>query len=364
MRRLFILSCLAVSLGLATAPAPAQEKVVNVYNWSDYIDPQILEDFRKETGIRVVYDVFDTNELLETKLLAGGSGYDVVVPTATFLSRQIKAGVFRKLDRSKLPNLKNAWDFVMKRIERYDPGNQHAINYMWGTTGLGYNVAKIKERMPDAPVDSWRLVLDPDVVKRFADCGIHVLDAPEDILPGVLDYLGLDPNSKKPENIEKAISHLAKIRPHIRKFHSSEYINALANGDICLAIGYSGDILQAKKRAEEAKNGIDIAYAIPKEGAQMWFDMMAIPADAPHPDAAHAFINYILRPEVAAKASNFIRYANGNKASQPLIDPEVRNNPSVYPPEDVLQRLFTIDIFDPKSQRTVTRAWTRLKTGS
>ena len=218
--------------------------------------------------------------------------------------------------------------------------------------------------MPDAPVDSWRLVLDPDVVKRFADCGIHVLDAPEDILPGVLDYLGLNPNSKKPEDIEKAISHLAKIRPHIRKFHSSEYINALANGDICLAIGYSGDILQAKKRAEEAKNGIDIAYAIPKEGAQMWFDMMAIPADAPHPDAAHAFINYILRPEVAAKASNFIRYANGNKASQPLIDPEVRNNPSVYPPEDVLQRLFTIDIFDPKSQRTVTRAWTRLKTGS
>ena len=364
MRRLFILSCLAVSLGLATAPAPAQEKVVNVYNWSDYIDPQILEDFRKETGIRVVYDVFDTNELLETKLLAGGSGYDVVVPTATFLSRQIKAGVFRKLDRSKLPNLKNAWDFVMQRIERYDPGNQYAINYMWGTTGIGYNVAKIKERMPDAPVDSWRLVLDPDVVKRFADCGIHVLDAPEDILPGVLDYLGLDPNSKKPEDIEKAISHLAKIRPHIRKFHSSEYINALANGDICLAIGYSGDILQAKKRAEEAKNGIDIAYAIPKEGAQMWFDMMAIPADAPHPDAAHAFINYILRPEVAAKASNFIRYANGNKASQPLIDPEVRNNPSVYPPEDVLQRLFTIDIFDPKSQRTVTRAWTRLKTGS
>ena len=361
MRRLAVLFC-TVALGLGMAEA--QEKVVNVYNWSDYIDPQILEDFRKETGIRVVYDTFDTNVLLETKLLAGGSGYDVVVPTATFLSRQIKAGVFRKLDRAKLPNLKNEWDFVTSRLERYDPGNRHAVDYMWGTTGLGYNVRKIKERMADAPLDSWRLALDPEIVKRFADCGIYVLDAPEDVLPAVLTYLGLDPNSKKPEDIDKAVNHLGKIRPYIRKFHSSEYINALANGDICLTIAYSGDVLQARKRAEEARNGVEIAYAIPKEGAQMWFDVMAVPQDAPHAEAAYAFIDYMLRPEVAARASNFIRYANGNVASQPLLDPDVRNNPSVYPTEEVLKRLFTIDTFDPKLQRLVTRAWTRLKTGT
>ena len=361
MRRLAVL-LFAVALGLGMAEA--QEKVVNVYNWSDYIDPQILEDFRRETGIRVVYDTFDTNEILETKLLAGGSGYDVVVPTATFLSRQIKAGVFRKLDKAKLPNLKNEWDFVKSRLERYDPGNQYAVDYMWGTTGLGYNVKKIKERMADAPLDSWRLALDPEVAKRFADCGIYVLDAPEDVLPAVLTYLGLEPNSKKPEDIDRAVGHLARIRPYIRKFHSSEYINALANGDICLVIAYSGDVLQARKRAEEARNGVEIAYAIPKEGAQMWFDVMAVPQDAPHPDAAHAFIDYMLRPEVAARASNFIRYANGNVASQPLLDPELRNHPSVYPTEEVLTRLFTIDTFDPKLQRLVTRAWTRLKTGS
>ena len=361
MRRLAVLlSAIVLGLGMAQA----QEKVVNVYNWSDYIDPQILEDFRKETGIRVVYDTFDTNELLETKLLAGGSGYDVVVPTATFLSRQIKAGVFRKLDRAKLPNLKNEWDFVTSRLERYDPGNRHAVDYMWGTTGLGYNVRKIKERMADAPLDSWRLALDPEIVKRFADCGIYLLDAPEDVLPAVLTYLGLDPNSKKPEDIDKAVNHLGKIRPYIRKFHSSEYINALANGDICLTIAYSGDVLQARKRAEEARNGVEVAYAIPKEGAQMWFDVMAVPQDAPHAEAAYAFIDYMLRPEVAARASNFIRYANGNVASQPLLDPDVRNNPSVYPTEEVLKRLFTIDTFDPKLQRLVTRAWTRLKTGS
>ncbi len=361
MRRLAVfLSAVVLGLGMARA----QDKVVNVYNWSDYVDPQILEDFRRETGIRVVYDTFDTNEILETKLLAGGSGYDVVVPTATFLSRQIKAGVFRKLDKTKLPNLKNAWDFVRSRLERYDPGNQYAVDYMWGTTGLGYNVRKIRERMADAPLDSWRLALDPDVVKRFADCGIYMLDAPEDVLPAVLVHLGLDPNSKKPEDIDRAVGHLARIRPYIRKFHSSEYINALANGDICLVIAYSGDVLQARKRAEEARNGVEIAYAIPKEGAQMWFDVMAVPQDAPHPDAAHAFIDYMLRPEVAARASNFIRYANGNVASQPLLDPELRNNPSVYPTEEVLTRLFTIDTFDPKLQRLVTRAWTRLKTGS
>ena len=361
MRRLAVfLSAVVLGLGMARA----QDKVVNVYNWSDYVDPQILEDFRRETGIRVVYDTFDTNEILETKLLAGGSGYDVVVPTATFLSRQIKAGVFRKLDKTKLPNLKNAWDFVRSRLERYDPGNQYAVDYMWGTTGLGYNVRKIRERMADAPLDSWRLALDPDIVKRFADCGIYMLDAPEDVLPAVLVHLGLDPNSKKPEDIDRAVGHLARIRPYIRKFHSSEYINALANGDICLVIAYSGDVLQARKRAEEARNGVEIAYAIPKEGAQMWFDVMAVPQDAPHPDAAHAFIDYMLRPEVAARASNFIRYANGNVASQPLLDPELRNNPSVYPTEEVLTRLFTIDTFDPKLQRLVTRAWTRLKTGS
>ncbi|WP_343039158.1 polyamine ABC transporter substrate-binding protein [Propylenella binzhouense] len=353
-----------VLAAVSTQPAAAQgDKVVHVYNWSDYIDEEILSDFTKETGIEVVYDVFDSNEILETKLLAGGTGYDVVVPSAEFLARQIQAGVFQKLDKSKLPNLVNVWPEIAERVAVYDPDNAYSVNYMWGTTGVGYNVAKIQERMPDAPVNSWDMVFKPEVIAKFADCGVQLLDAPAEIFPAALSYLGLNPDSRDPADIDKATELLLSIRPYVQKFHSSEYINALANGDICLAVGYSGDVLQARDRAEEAGQGVEVAYSIPKEGAMMWFDQMAIPADAPHPDAAHAFINYMLKPEVAAKASNYVFYANGNKASQPLLDKEVLEDTAIYPDEETVKKLFTKLPYDPKTQRLVTRAWTKVTTG-
>ncbi|MBR2535351.1 MAG: polyamine ABC transporter substrate-binding protein [Hyphomicrobium sp.] len=350
----------AVAIGHA---ALAKDREVRVFNWSDYIDESILEDFTKETGIKVVYDVFDSNEVLETKLLAGGTGYDVVVPTGPFLSRQIGAKVFQKLDKSKLPNISNMWSDISERVAIYDPGNEYSVNYMWGTTAIGYNEAKIKERMPDAPVDSWDLFFKPEVLAKFKDCGVHVLDAADDILPAALNYLKLDPNSKNPEDLQKAAALMESIRPNILKFHSSEYINALANGDICLAVGYSGDILQAKSRAEEAKNGQVIAFGLPKEGAQMWFDQMAIPADSKHVAEAHEFLNYMMKPEVIAKASNYVSYANGNKASQEFLDETIKNNPSIYPSEETMKRLFVKTSYDAKTQRTVTRLWTKVITG-
>ena len=361
-RRALIGGAVAVGL-LAGQSAIAKDKIVRVYNWSDYIDSSILEDFTKETGIKVVYDVFDSNEVLETKLLAGSSGYDVVVPTGPFLSRQIAAGVFQKLDKSKLPNISNMWPDIAERSSIYDPGNLYSVNYMWGTTGIGYNEAKIKERMGDAPLTSWDMIYKPDVIAKFKDCGIHVLDSADDVFPSVLNYLGLDPNSKKPEDIAKAGELMAKIRPNIQKFHSSEYINALANGDICMAIGYSGDILQARNRAEEAKNGVVINYLLPAQGAQMWFDQLAIPADAKHPEEAHAFINYLMKPEVIAKSSNFVKYANGNLASQQFVDDSVKKNPSVYPDAETMKRLFVKTSYDNKTQRIVTREWTKIITG-
>jgi putrescine transport system substrate-binding protein len=353
----------AITSFLLAQPSTAADKEVRVYNWSDYIDASILEDFTKETGIKVIYDVFDSNEVLETKLLAGGTGYDVVVPTGPFLSRQIAAGVFRKLDKSKLPNLSNMWPDIQQRSSIYDPGNEYSINYMWGTTAIGYNEAKIKERMADAPVNSWDLIFKPEIISKFKDCGIHILDAADDILPAALNYLGLDPNSKNPDDLKKAAELMEKIRPNILKFHSSEYINALANGDICLAVGYSGDILQAKSRAEEAKNNQTIVLSLPKEGAQMWFDQMAIPADSKNVDEAHAFLNFMMKPEVIAKSSNFVQYANGNLASQQFLDEEVKGNPNVYPDEATMKRLFVKTAYDAKTQRAVTRLWTKVVTG-
>jgi len=352
-----------IALAVAIAPAQAQEKVVNVYNWSDYIDESILEDFEKETGIKVVYDVFDSNEVLETKLLAGGTDYDVVVPTGTFLARQIQAGVFAKLDKSKLPNLSNMWDVVEKRTAKYDPGNDYSINYMWGTTGIGYNEEKILERMPDAPVNSWRMLFDPEVASKFADCGIHVLDAPTELIPAALNYIGEDPDSQDPEVIAKAEDALLAVRPYIQKFHSSEYINALANGDICLALGWSGDVLQARDRAAEANNNVTVHYVIPDEGALMWFDQMAIPGDAPHADNAHTFLNYIMQPEVMAKASNYVYYANGNKASQEFLNEDVIGDSAIYPNQAALDKLYTTSPYAPNVQRVVTRLWTKVKSG-
>jgi putrescine transport system substrate-binding protein len=352
-----------IATGLLCQTALAQEKIVNVYNWSDYIDESILQDFEQETGIKVVYDVFDSNDILETKLLAGSTGYDVVVPTGAFLGRQIQAGVFQPLDKTKLPNLSHLWADISQRVAKFDPDNQYSINYMWGTTGIGYNVEKIKERMPDAPLDSWELIFNPEILAKFADCGVHILDASDEMIPAALNYIGEDPDSKDRETLQKAEPVLQAIRPHIQKFHSSEYINALANGDICLAVGWSGDVLQARDRATEANNNVTVDYFIPKEGALMWFDQMAIPKDAPHPENALAFLDYILRPEVIAKASNYVYYANGNKDSQALLNDDVINDAAIYPPAETIERLYTVSPFPPKAQRVITRLWTKVKSG-
>ena len=357
------LSAATAVVALVTGAAWAQERVVNVYNWSDYIDESIIEDFTKETGIKVVYDVFDSNEILETKLLAGGSGYDIVVPTSNFLVRQIAVGVYQKLDKSKLPNLSNMWDVVTERVAKYDPGNEYSINYMWGTVGLGYNQKKVQEALGIEKIDSWDVFFNPEKLAKLADCGVYVLDSPTDIIPTTLKYLGLDPESTTAEDLAKVEETLLKLRPYIRKFHSSEYINALANGDICLAIGWSGDVFQARDRAAEADQGVVVDYVIPKEGAEMWFDQMAIPADAKHVEEAHEFLNYMMKPEVAAKATNYVYFPNGNKASQEFIDKEIMDDPAIYPDEATLAGLFTVSPYDPKTQRTVTRIWTKIVTG-
>ena len=367
MRRHIVAALLCATFGFAGA-ASAQEKVVNVFNWSDYIDPTVLEDFTKETGIKVRYDVFDSNEVLETKLLAGKTGYDVVVPSGSFLQRQIKAGIFIPLDKAKIPNLQYAWPEVVSRLAVYDPGNAHAVNYMWGTTGIGYNADKVKERLGDVPMNTWDIVFKPENLSKLKDCGVYFLDGPEEVIPSAMKYLGLDPNSKSPEDIAKAGELLMKVRPFIKKFDSSGYINALARGDICIAVGWSGDVFQAKTRAAEAakktkKPPVNVEYAIPKEGALMWFDNFAIPKDAKNIDNALTFINYMMKPEVAAKNSNYISYANGNLESQKFIDKEILNNPNIYPDKETFSRLFIVTTNDAPVQRVITKTWNTFKRG-
>lgn len=352
----------------STAPAAPvvdtdEEKVVNVYNWSDYIEPTVLEAFEKETGVKVNYEVMDDNQLLETKLLAGRTGYDVVVPSASFLARQIKVGIYQKLDRAKLPNYKNLDADLTKRQEVFDPGNEYSVNYMWGTSGVAYNEGKIREAMPDAPVDSFAMFWDPKVASKFAKCGISVLDAPSEVVGTVLIYLGKDANSEKPEDLKAAEAVLMKVRPYIRLINSSKYIEDLANGEICLALGWSGDALQARDRADEASKGITIKYNIPKEGAVMFFDDFAIPADASHVKNAHLFIDYMLRADVAAKNSNFLNYANSNAASWPAVSAEVKGNPNIYPTADMMPRIVPDLPESAEFQRLLTRTWTRFRTG-
>ncbi|QFT94908.1 Putrescine-binding periplasmic protein precursor [Roseovarius sp. THAF9] len=353
-------------LALGATSAMAQE--VRVYNWSDYIDEDLLTQFEEETGLELVYDVFDSNEVLETKMLAGGSGYDVVVPTGSFLLRQIQAGAFQKLDYDKLPNSDNLWDVIKDRLKGYDsdiPISEYAINYMWGTTGLGVNTGKVQEVLgEDAPIDSLSLIFEPENMEKLAECGVHFLDAPDEVIPSALTYLGLDPNSHDEDDLEQAGELLMSVRPHVQKFHSSEYINALANGDICVAIGWSGDVLQARDRAAEADNGVDIAYNAPSEGAVMWFDMMAVPADAPNPEGAHKFLNFIMDAENMAAASNYVYYANGNKASQEYLEDDVINDPAIYPSEAALENTYIKKPYPAKVQRTVTRLWTKIKSGT
>jgi len=353
----------AAKPGTAGAPDSSNEKVVNIYNWSDYIDPGVLKDFEAQTGIKVNYDVFDSNEVLETKLLAGNTGYDLVVPTANFLERQVKAGVFQKLDKSRLPNLKNVDPDILRRIALHDPGNEHGVNYLWGTSGLGYNVAKIRERMPDAPVDSWRMLYDPAIVSKFKDCGVSVFDAPSEVVSTVLIYLGKNANSLSPDDLAQAEKVLLSIRPYLRYVDTERYIEDLANGETCLALGWGGDVLQARDRARDAGKGIEIKYSLPREGGIIFFDMLAIPADAPHPQNALKLINFLLQPEVAARNSNLVRYANSVPASRPMLSDSVKNDPNIYPPPDVMAKLVPNLAQPPGYTRLLTRAWTRFKTG-
>lgn len=355
-----------IALSLATAVAgfaQAEDKQVHVYNWSDYIVEDTNANFEKETGIKVVYDVFDSNEVLEAKLLSGASGYDVVVPSNQFLAKQIKAGVFQKLDKTKLPNWKNLNADLMKSLETADPGNQYAFPYLWGTTGIGYNVDKVKAALGVDKIDSWDVIFKPENIEKLKSCGVSLLDAPQEIMAAALFYQGLNPNPSSPADVAKAEELLMKIRPSITYFHSSKYISDLANGDICIAVGWSGDIFQAKSRAEEAKNGVNVAYVIPKEGAAAFFDMMAIPADAKNTDSALAYLNYILEPKVIAPISDYVAYPNGNAASTPLVAEDIRNNPAIYPSEETMKKLYTFGELSPKVQRAMTRSWTKLKSG-
>ncbi len=345
--------------------AAAEEPVLHVYNWSDYIAPGTVAHFERETGIKVTYDVYDSNEVLEAKLFAGSSGYDVVVPSASpFMARQIAAKVYLPLDKTKLSGWKNLDPKILDLVAAADPGNLHGVPYLWSVTGLGYNEAMVKTALGDgAPLASWALLFDPANAKKLAACGISLLDTPQEVVPATLAWLGLDPKSRNLSDLDKAMAALDKIRPYIRKFHSSQYINDLANGDLCLALGYSGDVVIARNRAREAHNGVAIAFLVPKEGAQMSVDMLGIPADAPHPQNALRFIDYLLRPEVIAEISDAVSYPNPNIPGTALVEPAIRDDPAVYPPPE-LRRRFFVDLPAPADyERARTRAWTRLKSG-
>ncbi|PID63704.1 MAG: spermidine/putrescine ABC transporter substrate-binding protein PotF [Gammaproteobacteria bacterium] len=351
---------LTALLGLFTANAQAGEEV-RIYNWSDYIDQNSVAEFEKETGIKVIYDVYDSNDILEAKLLAGNSGYDIVFPSANFMSRQIKAGVFQPLQKDKLTNKKHIWEFIADKVKPFDPDNKYSINYMWGTTALGINEAKIKEVAPDAPLDSWEMLFNPKYAEKIAKCGIYVLDTTDEMVPAALNYQGKDPNSHDMKDLKGFTKALEPVRPYIKKFSNSDFIDGLANGDICLAVGYSGDVIQAAGRADEAKNGVKVKYVIPKEGAKLWFDQMAILADAPNVDNAHKFIDYMLKPEVIAKSSDYVFYANGNKDAREFMDKAVTGDPAIYPDEATMKKLYVNTTYTPRQQKTITRLWTKFK---
>jgi putrescine transport system substrate-binding protein len=345
----------------AQSGAADSGKVLNLYIWSDYLAPTTLPRFEKQTGIKVNAAYYDTNEILEAKLIAGGGGYDIVMPTASYFERQIKAGVYLPLDKAKLPNLKNMDPQLMAKVAFHDPGNAHGVIYLWGTNGIGYNEKMVKELLPDAPLDSWRMVFDPKVASKVAKCGISVLNSPAEMMRAVFSYLGKDPNSQAPEDLAQGEAVLLKIRPYIRSINSSEYIEALAKGDLCVAVAYNGDVMQARDRAQDANKGIEIKYSIPKEGTILWFDMLAIPKDAPHPKSAYAFINFVMTPEVIGEITNFKGYANANAVAQPLAS--VKNDPGIYPTPEMLPKL-TVQLADSDDQtRAITRVWEKFKTG-
>jgi putrescine transport system substrate-binding protein len=353
----------AVSTAPAAPAVPAEEKVLNVYNWTNYIGETTIADFEKETGIKVRYDNYDSNETLEAKLLTGSSDYDVVVPTANFLERQIKAGVYQKLDKTKLTNLGNMDPDIMKRLQLHDPGNEHAVDYMWGMTGIGYNATKVKKLLPNAPTDSWRLVFDPAIAKALKPCGIAILDSASEMTYMTLAYLGKDPNSQNPEDLKLVEAALMKIRPFVKYVDSSRYIDDLAAGEICVAVGYNGDILQARATAIESKSGADIKFVAPKEGTIIWFDTLAIPKAAPHPNNAHLFIDYMMRPESIAAVSDLKKYANGNTAATSHVAEAVRNDPGIYPPAEVRARLFPNLASSDEFTRLQTGLWRKFTQG-
>ncbi|WP_317846460.1 MULTISPECIES: polyamine ABC transporter substrate-binding protein [unclassified Pseudomonas] len=356
-------NALLAGAGLTMAVSVQAAGTVHIYNWSDYIGETTLADFQKETGIKPVYDVFDSNETLEGKLLAGRTGYDVVVPSNHFLGKQIKAGAFQKLDKSKLPNYSNLDPVLLKRLEQNDPGNLYAVPYLWGTNGIGYNVDKIKAVLGVDKIDSWSAVFEPENIKKLHSCGVAFLDSADEMMPTVLNYMGLNANSTNPEDYKKAEAKLLAVRPYVTYFHSSKYIADLANGDICIAIGFSGDMFQARNRAAEAKKGVNIAYTIPKEGGALWFDMLAIPKDSGNVKEAHAFINYLLKPEVIAQVSDSVGYANPNPGSDKLMEQSIRTDESVYPPQAVLDKTYVSVELPPNIQRLMTRSWTKVKSG-
>ena len=353
-----------IFLGMGSLQA-AEEKVLFVYNWSDYIAEDTVARFEEETGIKVTYDVFDSNEVLEAKLLAGNTGFDIVVPSASFLGRQIQAGVFQKLDRSLLPNFKNLDPTFMKKIEVFDPRNQYAVPYLWGTTGIGVNVGLVKKALgAQVALDSWDLLFQPEVVAKLQPCGVGLLDAPSEVLAAALRYLGKNPNSRvTADYTDDAQPLLESIRPYVTYFHSSKYINDLANGDVCIAMGWSGDVIQAADRAAEADNGNEILYIIPQEGAGLWFDMLAIPKDAKHPENAHKFINFLLRPDIIAEITNYVAFANPNPPSWKLVEPEIREDTSIFPNATTQANLYTFEVVPPKIDRLQNRVWTKVKTG-
>ncbi|MBC8211728.1 MAG: polyamine ABC transporter substrate-binding protein [Gammaproteobacteria bacterium] len=356
---------LCATLSATSLSASAANSELHIYNWSDYIAQDTVANFEAESGIKVTYDVYDSNEVLEAKLFAGSSGYDLVFPTARpFADRHIKATIYQPLNKAMLTNLANIDPVIYTSLADIDSGNQYLVPYMWGTTGIGYNVDKVKAILgKDMPLDSWRLVFDPAIVAKLAGCGVSLMDDPTEVFVAARAYLGKNTDDFSKTAITEAADVVSAVLPHIRYFHSSQYINDLANGDSCVAHGYSGDILQARDRAAEAKNAVNIAYAVPAEGAVVWTDVMVIPKDAPNAQAAHQFINYMLRPEVIAPVTNFVSYANANSKATALVDEEIRNDPGIYPQQETRNKLLVLKTPSEKEARAMTRAWTRVKTG-
>ncbi len=351
------------SAAVAATAGASEEKVLHVYNWADYIGENTIRDFEARTGIKVTYDVFDSAEVLTTKLLTGGSGYDVVMPNGASTYRLGQSGTLRKLDRSRLKNLLNLDPRIMQLVAANDPGNELAVPYLWGTTGLGYNPDLVEKALGTRTIDSLAAVFDPAIASKLAACGITMLDSPGDMFQVAFVYLGLDPNSQRPEDIAAAEKLLARARPHVRYFHSSKYVGDLASGEVCVSIGWSGAVQQARSRGAEADTPLEVVYVIPKEGAPVWFDTVAIPIDAPHPENAHAFLDYLMEPEVMADITNAVGQANGNAASLPHVAQALRDDPTVYPTEEIYARLTVDKAFTPAMLRTIGRAWTRIQAG-